>query len=175
MTPAFKRFSLGISLTAVIVFTTFYVLKTTKPEMSSSFGFNSQHRADAGADTQTALLNTNESLHVAETMAQEQNFDQALAILKNVNAEDQNNYDVKFLHARILAWSGDHDSAEDKYASLQQDYPQDADIKVAFAYLKYYQKDFLQAEQIFSQVLVNYPNYQDAKTGLERVRAAQVQ
>ncbi len=126
-------------------------------------------------DLDPPRLNTDESLRLATKLSKTQNFNEALRILDNIRDEDQNDYAVRFLEARILAWSGQHYTADQKFLSLRADYPKDADIKVSFGYLKYYQSNFAQAEQIFSDVLVNHPDYQDASDGLKRVRATQSQ
>jgi len=159
-----KRITVGLFLACVGVSAAVYYTTSIKPEASSEL--------TTVNETTSSFLDTNESLNLARAMASEQNFEQALKILNRIPPENKNGYDVKFLEARIMAWSGEHVSAEEKFVNLREEYPQDPDIKVAFGYLNYYQKDFVQAEQLFTEVLVDHPDYQDAQKGLNRVQAA---
>jgi tetratricopeptide (TPR) repeat protein len=109
----------------------------------------------------------------ASDLAKAQKFDEALAELGSVYFADQDNYSVRFLEARILAWSGNHAQAEIEFEGLRSQYPQDLDILVSFGYLRFYQRDYSESEDIFTQVLAYNPDYGDARTGLERSRLAQ--
>ena len=106
----------------------------------------------------------------AHELVSAQKFDQAIHVLNAVQGEDKNRYDVQFLFARVLSWSGRHDAAEDKFQVLTQSYPQNADILVSHGYLKLYQNKHAQAERIFKGVLETHPNYEDARNGLSKAR-----
>ncbi len=109
----------------------------------------------------------------ASTLAQEQNFEEALTILDGVHFADREDYAVKFLEARVLAWAGQHERAEGEFEKLRAKYPQDLDILVSFGYLRFYQRDYALSEDIFTEVLEMNPDYGDARIGLERSRLVQ--
>lgn len=106
----------------------------------------------------------------AHELVSAQKFDQAIHVLNAVQGEDKNRYDVQFLFARVLSWSGQHDAAEDKFQVLTQSYPQNADVLVSHGYLKLYQNKHAQAERIFKGVLETHPNYEDAQSGLSKAQ-----
>ncbi len=108
----------------------------------------------------------------AHTLIAAQKFDQATQTLSRIQGADNDRYDVQFLFARVLSWSGQHDAAEDKFQTLRAAYPQNADVLVSYGYLKLYQNQHSQAEHIFETVLHNHPNYQDARNGLNKARIA---
>jgi len=112
------------------------------------------------------IKDTENRVIVAKDLAEQKQFRKALAILSNVQISDQSNYDVKFLRARILSWDGQYYSAEQEFQALRRQYPQDADIMVAYGYLQYYQNRLANAESLFQQVLRKYPDYEDARRGL---------
>ena len=109
----------------------------------------------------------------ASELAKAQRFDEALAVLDAVHSSSQNEYSVEFLEARIFAWSGQHRLAEQAFANLRTQYPQDLDIMVSSGYLQFYQRNYASAEKIFSKVLALNPDYSDARRGLERSKSAQ--
>ena len=128
-----------------------------------------------GDTTVTDVTAIDKSLSVARDLAEKQQFSDALDVLEAVSPSDKDNYDVKFLQARILAWSGEHYTAEQEFVALREQYPQDSDITVSYAYLQFYQNKFIKAERLFSEVLDKHQDNQDAINGLNRVRVAQVQ
>ena len=109
----------------------------------------------------------------AKALASEEKFDEALRLLGTTPANDENAYQLNYLRAQILSWSGKHEKANHAFTELRQQYPQDADIAVSFGYLHLYQNNFKDAEQLFSQVLDRFPDYHDAKQGLKRATAIQ--
>ncbi len=111
-------------------------------------------------------------ISVARNLAEQKQFEKALIILGNVSEGDAPSYDVRFLRARILSWSGQHDAADYIFKGLRAEYPHDPDVMVSHGYLKYYQGQLRDAEYLFSQVLISYPGYSDARNGLNRVRKA---
>lgn len=104
--------------------------------------------------------------------AEEQKFDDALGLLGTVHAADKESYRVQFLEAKLLSWAGRHAQAEEKFIALNDAYPQNSDVMVSHGYLKMYQKDYAQAETLFSKVLSQHPDYADAKRGLSMARYA---
>ncbi|WP_026942495.1 tetratricopeptide repeat protein [Hellea balneolensis] len=108
----------------------------------------------------------------ANALIAAQKFDQAIQTLNRIQGVDKDRYDVQFLFARVLSWSGQHDEAEDKFQVLRAAYPQNADILVSYGYLKLYQNQHSQAQRIFETVLQSHPNYQDARNGLSKARIA---
>ncbi len=118
------------------------------------------------------VKDTENRITVAKDLAERKQFAKALVILANIQTSDQSQYQVRFLRARILSWDGQYYSAEQEFRALRREYPQDADIMVAYGYLQYYQSRLNNAENLFQQVLLKYPNYVDARRGLERVRNA---
>lgn len=125
-------------------------------------------------DTSLSLdpnMTTEERLTLARKLAGTQKFEEALHVLETSTRSEDNIYSVDYLKAQILSWSGNHARAEQAFLALQDQYPQDADIAVSFGYLHLYQKNFDDAERLFKQVLVRFPDYQDAQRGLERATA----
>ena len=114
-----------------------------------------------------------ERLKTAKQLAGAQEFDEALQMLEIAPQSDQEAYNLNYLKAQILSWSGNHYKAERAFTELRQQYPQDADIAVSFGYLHLYQNNFEDAERLFTQVLDRFPDYQDAKKGLKRATAIQ--
>jgi len=127
---------------------------------------------DFAANTKRSISDTDDRLNRAKDLVEQGQFDEALNVLKTVQAADQNDYAVKFLQARILSWAGNHYEAEQTFMALTQLYPKDSDIAVSYAYLYLYQNKFSQAEQLFAKVLTENPDYKDAQDGLKRARSA---
>ena len=121
---------------------------------------------------EAAPSDTDSLLTRAMSFAQEQKFDEAIALLKSVTGADKEAYKVQFLEAKLLSWAGYHDQAEALFTALNKAYPQNSDIMVSHGYLKIYQKDYAQAETLFSDVLSQHPEYEDAKRGLRMARYA---
>jgi len=117
---------------------------------------------------------TSDRLAQAHDMATQQKFDEALAILDNVRPSERNDYAVKFLQARILSWSGKHQAAEQEFIALRKQYPDNPDILVSYGYLQFYQNKYRNAEYLFTEVLERHPEYQDAQSGLDRLRALNI-
>lgn len=108
----------------------------------------------------------------ASDLSKERRFDEALAILDGVHHASREDYSVKFMEARVLAWSGRHKKAEQAFRNLNAKYPEDLDIMVSYGYLKFYQRNYISSEKIFGDVLQLNPDYEDARRGLERTRQA---
>jgi len=117
---------------------------------------------------------TSDRLAQAHDMATQQKFDEAIAILDNVRPSERNDYAVKFLQARILSWSGKHQAAEQEFIALRKQYPDNPDILVSYGYLQFYQNKYRNAEYLFTEVLERHPEYQDAQSGLDRLRALNI-
>ncbi len=105
-------------------------------------------------------------------MAKDRKFEEALVTLNLIHSSNRNDHAVKFLEVRILSWSGKHSEAEQEFENLQTQYPNDLDVLVSFGYLHFYQRNYVEAEALFVEVLNNNPDYHDALRGLERSRTA---
>jgi len=75
--------------------------------------------------------------------AKEQRFEGALATLDGVHFADRDDYSVKFLEARVLAWAGQHRQAEKEFKDMRARFPQDLDIMVSCGYLRFHQREYL--------------------------------
>ncbi len=115
---------------------------------------------------------TKKRLSVAMALSEEKQFDRALILLDNVLDADQDKYEVKFMRARLLSWSGHYAAADQQFTQLRQAYPDDADLMVSHAYVKFYSSQYYEAQSLFIQVLNMHPNYEDARMGLDRVKRA---
>jgi len=115
---------------------------------------------------------TNDYLDMAAELAKARKFEEAIETLDLIHASNRNDHAVKFLEARILSWHGKHDRAEQEFENLRAQYPDDLDVLVSFGYLQFYQRKYVEAEQLFVEVLNNNPDYHDARRGLERTRTA---
>lgn len=109
---------------------------------------------------------------MAKYFAAEKQFDEALDVLAALPVQDQDRYEVVFLRARILAWSGRHLAAEQKFQRLMSKYPEDTDVMLSYGYLQFYQGKSAEAEKAFLGVLAINPDYTDARDGLARARKA---
>lgn len=106
-------------------------------------------------------------------LAGQKKFAEALSLLSQEDAGTQSGYEHRFLKARILSWAGKYDEAENEINALMVAYPGNPDLQLVAGNLQYYQSDYLAAEKYYQTVLETYPDYQDARTGLENVRRAQ--
>lgn len=105
-------------------------------------------------------------------LAGQQKFDQALAVLSGQNAELKAGYEHRFLKARILSWAGKYRQAREELDSLMAAYPDNPDLQLTMGNLEYYQGNLNAAEEQYKTVLTKFPNYQDARNGLENIRKA---
>ncbi len=112
-------------------------------------------------------------LDAAKKLVEAQQFEEALRILDSAPKTSEDNYRIDYYRAQILSWSGNHADAESAFINLRAQYPQDADIAVSFGYLYLYQSKYDEAERLFTQVLNRFPDYSDARRGLQRATAIQ--
>lgn len=105
-------------------------------------------------------------------LAAEQRFDSALETLSKADAEIKSGYEHRFLKARILSWAGEYDAARRELDGLMREFPDNPDLQLAMGNLEYYQGNLDAAEIQYKTVLNRFPNYQDARQGLENVRKA---
>ena len=112
-------------------------------------------------------------LDAAKKLVEAQQFEEALRILDSAPKTSEDNYRIDYYRAQILSWSGNHADAESAFINLRAQYPQDADIAVSFGYLYLYQSKYDEAEHLFTQVLNRFPDYSDARRGLQRATAIQ--
>ena len=113
-----------------------------------------------------------DQLSLAKYLAAEKDFDEALDVLSKLSVIDQDRYEVVFLRARILSWSGRYQAAEQKFQRLMHKYPEDTDLMVSYGYLQFYQGKSAEAEKAFMGVLKINPDYSDAQDGLAKARKA---
>ncbi len=105
-------------------------------------------------------------------LAVQKNYQQALTLLSQQDVSVRSGYEHRFLKARILSWSGQYSAAQIELDSLIADFPGNPDVELALGNLAYYQSDLATAEKHYQAVIDKYPDYQDARTGLENVRKA---
>lgn len=108
-------------------------------------------------------------------LAGQKNFDKALSVLSQQSSDIASGYDHRFLKARILSWAGQYGAARAELDSLMAAYPDNPDLQLALGNLEYYQGRLGAAETQYSRVLSKFPNYQDARNGLETVRKAKAE
>ena len=106
-------------------------------------------------------------------LASQKKYEQALTLLSQQDASVRSGYEHRFLKARILSWSGQYSAAQIELDSLNSDFPENPDVGLALGNLAYYQSDLGTAKKYYQAVLDKYPDYQDARNGLENVRRAQ--
>jgi len=109
-----------------------------------------------------------EAIETAQSLADEKQFGRALIILNDVNSSEKQEYDYRFMRARLLVWSGDYVRASDEFDSLMVEYPNNPDLMVSFAYLEFFRGNLRSAEIYFNKVLDVHPAYIDAYDGLQR-------
>jgi len=105
-------------------------------------------------------------------LAGQQKFDQALTLLSGQDAELKAGYEHRFLKARILSWDGQYSKARAELNALMAEYPDNPDLQLTIGNLEYYQGNLDAAETQYQWVLSRFPDYQDARNGLENVRKA---
>lgn len=106
-------------------------------------------------------------------LAGQKKYEQALTLLSQQDTSVRSGYEHRFLKARILSWSGQYSSAQRELDSLNLDFPGNPDVALALGNLAYYQSDLGTAKKYYQAVVDKYPDYQDARNGLENVRRAQ--
>jgi len=72
----------------------------------------------------------------------------------------------------LLSWAGQYEAAQVELDSLIKEYPGNPDVQLVLGNLAFYQSDYAVAEQNYQAIINEYPNYQDARDGLENVRKA---
>jgi len=113
-----------------------------------------------------------DQISLAKYLAAEKQYDEALDVLSKIPTANQDHYEVVYLRARILAWSGRHFAAEQKFHRLMAIHPDNTDLMVSYGYLQFYQGKMNEAEKSFTTVLKISPDYTDAKEGLIKTRKA---
>ncbi len=108
-------------------------------------------------------------------LAGQKNFESALSVLGHQNAQLASGYEHRFLKARILSWAGKYGEARSELDSLMKSYPDNPDLQLALGNLEYYQGRLNAAEIEYGKVLRKFPNYQDARNGLDNVRKARAE
>ena len=127
--------------------------------------------------TATALMlphmaAANEINAKALDLAGQKKFDQALTVLAGQDAQTSQGYEHRFLKARILSWAEQYGAARTELDGLTAAYPDNPDLWLALGNLEYYQGRFGAAEAQYTKVLSQFPDYKDARTGLDNVRKA---
>ncbi len=109
-----------------------------------------------------------QTLETAQNLAGEKQFSLALATLEASNPADKDEYEYRFLRARILTWSGNYVAAGQAYDSLLKEFPNNYDVMVSFGYLEFFRGNLSSAESQFNKVIAANPGYLDAYEGLRR-------
>lgn len=125
--------------------------------------------------TATALASENSTLDITQQvydLVDVEKFDDALALLSVQPVEEQWSFEHRFLRARVLMWKGDYSGAEAVFNSLDNDFPDNADIELSRANLDFYRGELDEAEARFVRVLEMAPDYAEAKAGLQKVTEA---
>jgi len=113
-----------------------------------------------------------DQLSLAKYLSAEKQFDEALDVLAKLPTADQDRYQVVYMRARILSWSGRYLASEQKFKRLMAKHPNDTDLMVSYGYLQFYQGNHAEAEKAFKGVLDINPDYPDAHNGLAKARKA---
>ena len=106
-------------------------------------------------------------------LAEAEQFSQGLARLASEPDAHKSDYDHRFLRARLLAWSGQHATAQTEVDALIAEHPGDPDLALLRGNLAFYQGRFAEADAYFRSIVARFPDYADAEDALRRVRAAQ--
>ena len=113
-----------------------------------------------------------EALDRSRTLAAEQKYEEALALLENALAEHPGDGEIQFAIIRVLSWQGNYDAAEQRIQALDKKFEGNADLLLLRANLAAYRGDHARAAVLYQEVLAKAPDYEDAKTGLERALSA---
>lgn len=108
-------------------------------------------------------------------LAGQKQFTQALDVLSRQDASLSSGYEHRFLKARILSWAGQYGAARAELDSLMREHPENPDLQLVLGNLEYYQGRLHEAEIQYERVLRKFPDYQDARNGLENVRKARAE
>ena len=122
---------------------------------------------------QTQELTTQERLAYAQELAERKRFDAALDEIEVLEKTSQSTYEARLFKAKILSWAGSYELAKTEFESLLDETPGNPDVLLAYGYWSYYQGDNKAAEIRFEKILGEYPDYQDARNGLELVQRAE--
>ncbi|MDO9235581.1 MAG: tetratricopeptide repeat protein [Aquabacterium sp.] len=108
----------------------------------------------------------------SHALASQQRHGEAIQLLLEHESAHPDDLILKLAIARLLAWSGQYDAAEQRLLRMTPAQRANADVMLLEADLSYYRGRPLEAIKTYQAILEKAPNYQDARDGLERVRAA---
>ncbi len=100
-------------------------------------------------------------------------FGKALKGSEDMIALDKNNVTAHLMRSSALLGLGDRDKAREELAFITKAYPQNPDAKWQVGYIAWQDKDYKQAEQIFSELYKNNPHDGRSLAGLTEALAAQ--
>ena len=108
----------------------------------------------------------------SHALASQQRHGEAIQLLLEHESAHPDDLMLKLAIARLLAWSGQYDAAEQRLLRMTPAQRVNADVMLLEADLSYYRGRPLEAIKTYQVILEKAPNYQDARDGLERARAA---
>ncbi len=121
-------------------------------------------RGQAGADRDAALKRASAAL-------QSQSFAEAITICKEQLSSTPDDYEFNFLLARAYSYSGDWEKAQQTVDKLLANDPENTDVLLLGARLKFWKKDNRGAEEGFARVLRLKPGDAEALMGLADLAA----
>jgi YaiO family outer membrane protein len=106
---------------------------------------------------------------LAQAYAHSEKYDEALAILNNMAAENASNVDVLIFRAKVLSWKRDYRAAEARYRSVLKIAAANLEAQTGLAELASWQKDYARAISRYEQILARHPDNADVLFRLGRV------
>lgn len=124
-------------------------------------------------DSLAASPSADSYIKQSRELAAQQHYEEALTLLDKAQKDYPDNVEIKITIARILSWQGNYEAAEKKIEQLGTKADNNADVMLLEASLAYYQQDYDTAILLYQNILATYPDYEDARKGLERIKRVQ--
>lgn len=153
---------MGLFERKIISLFIFYIVLSATPVMAQ----NSDAMPNSSATDRENIFTQ------ALDAAKDKRFQRAYTLLDNLDGEQKHSFEYHFTKARILTWQQSYPAAEIEYRYLLQTFPNNPDVKVSYGFLELFRGNFEIAETQFNSVLNLFPNYKDAREGIERTQAA---
>lgn len=118
-------------------------------------------------------LSAEDAVRESRALAEQQHYDEALAVLQKAEKQHPGHGEVVLAKARVLHWQGRDAEALAALGRLSAKEQANPDVKLVRAAIATRAKDYPGAEKIYREILVQYPDYADARDGLGRVAQLQ--
>jgi YaiO family outer membrane protein len=120
-----------------------------------------------------ASMPVSDILQESRVLAEKHQYAEALTLLERAAASHPEDIEIKLAIIRTLSWKGEYGKAEKHLTGLGTTHDNNPDVGLLRASLAYYRGDYKAAKAFYRAILRDYPEYTDARTGLERIERIQ--